>query len=104
MEFFLLKAIDGSGTKDEHDFLHENYYCVKSVRIRSYSGPYFPAFGLKTEIFSRIRTEYGEIQSTSPYLIRMRKIRTRITLNTDTFHTVYHGDIEVDYSEVEKEV
>ena len=26
MESFLLKAIDGSCTKDEHDFLHENYH------------------------------------------------------------------------------
>ena len=26
MESFLLKAIDGSYTKDEHDFLHENYH------------------------------------------------------------------------------
>ena len=25
------------------------YHCVRSVRIRSYSGPYFPAFGLNTE-------------------------------------------------------
>ena len=25
MESFLLKAIGGSCTKDEHDFLHENY-------------------------------------------------------------------------------
>ena len=24
-------------------------HCIKSVRIRSYSGPYFPAFGLNTE-------------------------------------------------------
>ena len=24
-------------------------HCVKSVLIRSYSGPYFPAFGLNTE-------------------------------------------------------
>ena len=24
------------------------YHCVKSVRIRGYSGPYFPAFGLNT--------------------------------------------------------
>ena len=23
--------------------------CMKSVRIRSFSGPYFPAFGLNTE-------------------------------------------------------
>ena len=26
MESFLLKAIDGSCTKEEHDFLHENYH------------------------------------------------------------------------------
>ena len=24
-------------------------HCVKSVQIRSFSGPYFPAFGLNTE-------------------------------------------------------
>ena len=24
-------------------------YCLNSVRIRSYSGPHFPAFGLNTE-------------------------------------------------------
>ena len=35
--------------------LRDNHYkrflthCVKSVRIRSYSGPYFPALGLNTE-------------------------------------------------------
>ena len=53
-------------------------HCVKSVRIRSYSGPYFPAFGLNTErceVFHRIQSKYG-------------KIRTRITSNTDTFHAV----------------
>ena len=55
------------------------YHCVKSVRIRSYSGPYFTVFGLNTErygVFFRIQSEYG-------------KIRTRITPNTDTFHAVY---------------
>ena len=26
----------------------DQYHCVKSVPIRSYSGPYFPAFGLNT--------------------------------------------------------
>ena len=30
---------------DKIDVLH----CVKSVRIQSYSGPHFPAFGLITE-------------------------------------------------------
>ena len=42
--------------------------------------------------FFRIRTEYGEIQSVSPYLARMRenaeKTQTRITPNTDTFYAV----------------
>ena len=55
------------------------YHCAKSVRIRSYSGPHFPAFGLNTERYSvslRIQSECGKMQ-------------TRITPNTDTFHTVY---------------
>ena len=51
---------------------------VKSVRIWSYSGPHFPALGLNKERYSvslRIQSECG-------------KIRTRITPNTGTFHTV----------------
>ena len=51
------------------------YYCVKTVRIQSYSGPYFSACGLNTERYSvplRIHFKCG-------------KMRTRITLNTDTF-------------------
>ena len=39
-------------------------------------------------VFSRIRTKYGEIVRISPYSFRMRKIRTRKTPNTDTFHAV----------------
>ena len=38
--------------------------CVKSVRIRSFSGPYFPAFGLNMKIYRanlRIQSEYGEM-------------------------------------------
>ena len=53
-------------------------HCVKSVRIRSYSDPYFPAFGQNTE-------RYGPslcIQS------KCGKMRTRITPNTDTFYAV----------------
>ena len=49
---------------------------VKSVCIRSYSGPYFPAFGLNTE---RYRVSLS-IQS------KCGKTRTRITPNTDTSH------------------
>ena len=46
------------------------HHCVKSVRIRSYSGPHFPAFGLNTERYCG-------------------KMRTRITPNTDTFYAVH---------------
>ena len=56
-------------------------HCVKSVRIRSYSGPYFPAFGLNTERYGeslRIQSECG-------------KIRTRITPNTDTLYAVFES-------------
>ena len=51
---------------------------MKSVHIRSFSGPYFPAFGLNTERYGvslRIQSE-------------RRKMRTRKTPNTDTFHAV----------------
>ena len=55
------------------------YYCVKSVRIRSFSGPHFHAFGLNTERYGisiRIQSE-------------CEKIRNRTFPNTDTFHAVY---------------
>ena len=55
------------------------YYCVESVRIRSDSGPYYPAFGLNREkcgVSLFIQSECGKMQ-------------TRITLNTGTFHAVY---------------
>ena len=62
--------------------LYNSQHCVSvvelSVRIRSYSGPYFPAYGLKTEryrVFFRIQSKYG-------------KMRARITPNTDTFYAV----------------
>ena len=52
------------------------HHCVKSVHIRSFSDPYFSAFGLKTEIYSvnlRIQSE-------------CKKIRTRKIQNTDNFY------------------
>ena len=57
---------------------HYRAHCVKCVRIRSYSGPYFPAFGLNTVRYPaslRIQSE-------------CEKIRTKITPNTDTFYAV----------------
>ena len=61
------------------------HHCIKYVRIRSYSGPHFPAF-------SRIWTEYGDIPHISPYSVRISenagKMRIRIPPNMDTFYAV----------------
>ena len=57
---------------------NKKLHCVKSVRIRSYSGPYFNVFGLNREryrVYLPIQSECG-------------KIRTRVTPNTDTFYLV----------------
>ena len=52
--------------------------CVKTFRIRSYSGLYFPAFGLNKE-------RYGvSLQIKS----KCRKKQTGKTPNMDTFHAV----------------
>ena len=72
------------------------YHCVKSVHIRSYSGPYFPAFGLNTDgtpvlmsVFNKVVGLYNfikkRLQVFSPYSIQ---IQTRITPNTDNFYAV----------------
>ena len=55
--------------------------CVKRVHIRSFSDTYFPAFGLNTDRYS-----------VSLYIqSKCRKIRTRITPSTNTFHAVIYG-------------
>ena len=48
--------------KIEFGALSSNYHCLKCVRIRSFSDPYFPAFGLNTEMHS------DGIQGDTPYL------------------------------------
>ena len=54
-------------------------HCMKSVRIRSFSNPYFPVFGLNTDqknsVFLCIQSECG-------------KIRSRITPTMDSFYAV----------------
>ena len=56
------------------------WHCVERALIQSFSGPYIPAFGRNTEIYSvslRTQSECGEM-------------RTRKTPNTDTFNTVWN--------------
>ena len=55
------------------------YHCVKSVRIRSYSGSHFLAFGLNTERYFVSLHIQSELE----------KMRTRIIPNKDTFHVGY---------------
>ena len=56
--------------------------CVKSVRTRSFSDLYFPAFELNTERYPVSLRVLPECE----------KIRTRKTPNTDTFHAVTERD------------
>ena len=63
-------------------------HCVKSVRIWSYAGPYFPTFRLNTERYGvslRTQSDCG-------------KIRTRITPNIDTFYAL--NDYSNDFNEL----
>ena len=69
---FLRKAIFSS------IYFSRELHCVKRVLFRSFPSPYFPAFGLNTERLSvSLR-----IQS------KCRKMRIRITSNTDSFYAV----------------
>ena len=70
-------------TKRQLQFNYFHY--VKSVRIRTFSGSYFPPFGLNTE-------RYGVPLRIQP---ECRKIRTRKTPNTNTFHEVFQNTIPV---------
>ena len=50
----------------------DNKHCVKSVHIRSFSSPYFPAFGLNTERYGvslRIQSECEKIQTRYAFLL-----------------------------------
>ena len=66
--------VSAEATYDNMFYLMPNF--VKRIRIRSFSGPYFPGFGLNTErCFVFIQSECG-------------KKWIRKTPNTDTFHAV----------------
>ena len=74
--FFVVSMVSCSRHITDHNF-HWSLHCVKSVRIRNFSGSYFLAFGLN-KVFLRIQSECG-------------KTRTRKSPNTDTFHPVLNS-------------
>ena len=71
----------------------QTHYCsnvhhVKSVRIRSHSGPHFPLFRLNTErYFLSVRIQF-----------ECEKMRTIKTLNTDTFYAVVAKSVSPEIS------
>ena len=79
----------------EKQYIFKGYHCVKSVRIRSYSGLYFPAFRLITEICPYCPYFPALGLNTERYGVSLHiqckcgKIRIRITRNTDTSNAVY---------------
>ena len=81
LRFICLLKVTKTGTKSKHLRIIR---CVRCARIWSYSGLYFPTFGVDME---RHRVE------------KCSKIRTRTTPNTGTFHAVItlpfvtHSDI-----------
>ena len=65
-------------------FWERFYILIQKVRAGSLREkcPYLKLFWSP---YSRIRTEYDEILRISPYSVLMRKMRARITPNTDSF-------------------
>ena len=77
--FLHLRAVSLTQCLITHKQLDRSWHCVKSVRIRSFPGPYFPVFGMITERYGvslRIQLECW-------------KIRTRKNPKADTFHAVW---------------
>ena len=97
--------------------LPTNNHSVKCVRIRSYSGPYFPVFELNTDrygvslriqsecgkIRTRIISEYGHLSRSEnkQYVFRFRnnnkaslfKVKTNVEIETKIIHCAKHQGI-----------
>ena len=54
--------------------INRDWHCVKTIQIRSYSGPYFPSFRLNTD---QNNSEYG-------YFLRS-EILIKIKYSTDSW-------------------
>ena len=69
----------------------DNMHCVKSVRIWSFSGPYFPALGRDYGELLRIsiQSEYGKIRTTkTPKAVKILSVFSGIYLSIYLF-TLY---------------
>ena len=48
----IIVLINSKFLKNQSFFFFIHNHCVKTVRVRSFSCPYFPAFGLNTERYT----------------------------------------------------
>ena len=81
-------------------------YCVKIVRFRSYSGPYFPAFGLNTERYGVspcIQSECGKIwtRNYSVFWTLFTQCLTLLLLLRAMFHTYRNPSADLHYKLIE---
>ena len=70
--------------------IHFLMYCPRLALRKKF--PYSEFFW---SVFSCICTTYREIRRISPYSVRMRELRTRKTLNIDTFRAVLHSATDI---------
>ena len=62
-------------------------HCVKSVHIQSFSGPYFPTFGLNTERYGvslRIQSECGKLWIKKLQIRTLHEVKIRVWNTTET--------------------
>ena len=59
-------------------------HCLKSVRFRSFSGQYFPAFGLNTDIsLYSVRMRKNTNQKNSEYRYVLRSVNGKVITNSN---------------------
>ena len=79
IEFYITLLIHVGFFAILHKKINLNH-CVKSVRIRSFSGPYFSAFGLNTdryEVSLRIQSKCGKTGKYGPEKLGIRTLFTQ---------------------------
>ena len=64
-------------------------HCVKRVRIRSFSGPYFPAFGLNTDRYSDLSVVSPNTGKYGPENFRTRKFFTQCQCYWESIQTFF---------------
>ena len=67
--------------------IHWIGYCVKSVRMRSYSGPNFPAFGLNTLSIVTLSKETFHAVGCLKFSLSVSKVQNRFSVK---FRLIFH--------------